>query len=517
MEINAVLLDVAAIQQYVFGSNKLKENLGASYLVEKIFEKNLKTAFENTCLQCDISDWKRTTRVKICDPDVEVEIGYIGGGNALLFFKDNDHAVKLAKEWTKILLIETPGLVPSIAIKKMECSALSDKNRFQLETGELFRMLRENKNEYQPQTILPRHGITAECSHTGLSAECYDEKDKVYISSVAMSKKCRADDANTELHNKFSDILEDKIFPMELDELGQQEGDNHISIVHIDGNNMGMKFRSCKTLKEIRDLSKSVRVATENSFKFLLEHIVKNYNHFYEKLNLAKNTLPIRPIIMGGDDITFISHGKLGIYFAKIFMEQFTREKVSGKNYLSACAGVAVTGTKYPFYRGYQLSEDLCKQAKKKAHEEDKLNSSWLDFHIAYGGFSGSIEDIRKNNYTTPRGDLCLRPYRVTGKCEDHLNFNDCLSGIKYLIGNELDNEWPRSKLKELREVLTLQTPAVRMFIKEMEFRGRSLPDIAGYKDAKNTGWIEQTTPYFDMLELMEFYPVKYINSGRGD
>ena len=162
------------------------------------------------------------------------------------------------------------------------------------------------------------------------------------------------------------------------------------------------------------------------------------------------------------------------------------------------------------------MSEDLCKQAKKKAHKEDKLNSSWLDFHIAYGGFSGSIDDIRKNNYMTPRGDLCLRPYRVTGECADHLNFNDCLSGIKYLIEN--DNEWPRSKLKELREVLTLQTPAIRMFIKEMEFRGRSLPDIAGYKDAKNTGWIdEHTTPYFDMLELMEFYPVKYINSGRGD
>jgi len=64
---------------------------------------------------------------------------------------------------------------------------------------------------------------------------------------------------------------------------------------------------------------------------------------------------------------------------------------------------------------------------------------------------------------------------------------------------------------------LTLQNPAVMMFIKEMEFRGKSLPDIAGYKDAKNTGWIEQTTPYFDMLELIEFYPVKYINSGRGD
>lgn len=508
MEITAVLMDVSAIQQYVFGSNKLKENLGASYLVGNIYEQYLNIAMKNLSIACDLQEWE-AGGIRICDEDIDVEIGYIGGGNALLFFKDNKNAVDLAKEWTKILLVETPGLVPSLAVKKIECSALSDENRFSSLMDGLFGSLRKNKTEYQPQTTLPRHGITAECSHTGLSAEWYDGKNNEYISSVAMAKIRKTDEANKILLNKFHNVLGDKIFPMELDKLGQQEGDSHISIVHIDGNNMGLRFQACKTLEEIRTLSTSVREATEQSFEALLKYIIIHNEYFSKTLDIEKNTLPIRPIILGGDDITFISHGKFGIHFAKIFLEAFTSQNVNDGKPLSACAGVAITRTKYPFYRGYQLSEDLCKQAKIKAHNEPDLNTSWLDFHIAYGGFSGSIEDIRKNHYTAPGGSLCLRPYRVTKERADYLNLSECLKGIQYLS----DNAWPRSKLKELREVLTLEPSAVNMFITKMEYRGKSLPDISG-TDARKTGWLEDITPYFDMLELMEFYPMDLITTG---
>ena len=272
---------------------------------------------------------------------------------------------------------------------------------------------------------------------------------------------------------------------------------------------MGLRFQACKTLEEIRALSKSVREATELSFEALLKYIINHYESLSKIAYIEKNTLPIRPIILGGDDITFISHGKFGIHFARIFLEAFTNQNVNDGKPLSACAGVAITRTKYPFYRGYQLSEDLCKQAKIRAHNEPDHNTSWLDFHIAYGGFSGSIEDIRKNHYTAPGGSLCLRPYRATGERADHLNLSECLNGIQYLS----DNDWPRSKLKELREVLTLAPSAVTMFITEMEYRGKSLPDISE-TDARKTGWLEGVTPYFDMLELMEFYPMDLITKG---
>jgi len=60
----AILFDTMSIQQYVFGSNKLKDNLGASYIVEHIYDYLKEKSDAN--------------------PN-DLEIGYIGGGNALVF------------------------------------------------------------------------------------------------------------------------------------------------------------------------------------------------------------------------------------------------------------------------------------------------------------------------------------------------------------------------------------------------------------------------------------------------
>ena len=58
----AILFDTLSIQNYVFGSNKLKENLGASFLVENVYKVLI-------------------TKEK----EQKLKVGYIGGGNALVF------------------------------------------------------------------------------------------------------------------------------------------------------------------------------------------------------------------------------------------------------------------------------------------------------------------------------------------------------------------------------------------------------------------------------------------------
>lgn len=544
--IYAVLLEVASIQKYVFGSNKLKENFGASYLVENVFEDNLKSAWKKIGLYTkDFERWMEWTKdenaaddfadeIRILNPDIEAEVGYIGGGNALLFFKDQEKAKNLAKEWSKELLVNTPGLNPNIAIDKIDSEYLNNKEEFPKSISSLFKKMTENKSKYQPQTTLPRYGITAECNRTGLSADCFDADKKVYISSVAKAKLDVAEAATDKLQDDFEKVLKNVYkFPKEFEELGQCDDDSHIAIVHIDGNSMGSAFKSCKTLREIRSLSKSVKSSTNKSVEELLGIIIEkieNDDYIYDYFDFNGHLLPIRPIIIGGDDITFVCPGKLGVYFAKIFMEKFAEKegtKGDEKIPLSSCAGVAITKTKYPFYRGYELAEGLCKSAKKKSRKED--NSSWLDFHLAYGGFSGELDDIRKENYEGAAGNLCLRPYRVVGKVNDHRDFSKCIKGIKHFKGMNDGDEgeeseskgWPNSKIKELREVLTMGSNSAKIFIQEMSYRDRTLPKIEGYPECKNTGWLlenkKQVTPYFDMLELMEIYPIKLEEKGMDD
>ncbi len=504
MIVTSVLLDATGIQQYVFGSNDLKENLGASYLVENIFEDTLKNLLEKLRIKNVSLDewWKNPQSVNIGRPDrpeIEMEIGYIGGGNALLLFKERNRAIAFTREWTKQLLIESPGLRTAISIDdNFETDNFSD------EIKSLHKKLNENKFIFQPQVILPRHGITAECSHTGFSAEkiVLEDDRLIPISSVAASKKAVKDKANEKLKEKFRKILGNNYeFPELIDDLGQHKDEsNYISIVHIDGNGIGERFKDCKNLIESRNLSRSVKNATEFAMGKILKNITNEYEKYKQHFILKNNNLPIRPIIFGGDDVTFVTDGRLGIYFADMFIKEFINMGVSDGKPLSACAGVAITKSKYPFYRGYELAEQLCREAKKRARKEK--DSSWLDFHIAQGGFSGTIQEIREKNYSVSEGNLCLRPYRIAEDMDDYRSLNSCINGMK-----ALKKTWPKSKLMELREMLTLGKTASKKFIQEMEFRGLELPDIKGRSYFKDDVWSDRETPYFDMIELARFYP----------
>lgn len=518
MAIYAVLIDTVSIQRYVFGSNKLKENLGASHLIQNVYKGHLERVANSifNSQQIDFKAWReKKAEYLINRDDVQFEVGYIGGGNALLFFMNKDKAEKFIKEWTKILLIETPGIVTAVACEEFNL----DDDKFETENKKLFKKLQENKYKFIPQTIIPRHGITAECSHTGYSMEEWSSSEDKYISSVAHAKIEAADKATEELKNKFKDILDEKYcFTNQLDELGQQKGeDSHIAIVHIDGNGMGERFRGTKSLKEIRELSDSVENATNESFRHLLSQIDIQFSKIKETLGYGerkkypeengRKILPIRPIIIGGDDITFVCDGRLGVYFAKIFLEAFERHEVSDGKKLSACAGVAITKTKYPFYRGYELSEQLCKNAKK-VRKDKQSNGSWLDFHIAYGGFSGTLEEIRISHYRSPQGELCFRPYKIGSK--DEYSFKSFVENTKKL------KKFPNSKIKELRQVLTLGEAANKTFVQEMEARGLELPKIDG-RSYEDKLFQDSKTPYFDMIELMEFYPSFELKDDKGE
>jgi len=512
-QVYAVLLDTVSIQGYIFSTNNLKENIGASRIVENIYDSHLKEVIKKLFAVSNddyYNAWEENPKKKaILEDSSHFEIGYIGGGNALLFFKEEKMAKEFIKRWSMRLLIHCPGLISACAMGKI------DFNDFSKSLKKLFKQLAENKSSFVPQTVIRRHGITAECPNTGYSAELWCEKlpEEKYVSSVSNAKIMGAEEANKKLQGILQDYgLADKYtFTDEIDKLGQtKKEDSHIAIVHIDGNDMGKRFQSQNDLLGLRRLSSSVRKAALNTFIEMLKGVVENIeNGKLEKEGIElqkekrKTILPLRPIVIGGDDITFVSEGRLGIWLAKIFLEEFQRQDVSDGEPLTACAGVAITKTKYPFYRGYKLSEDLTRSAKD-ARKNARDNGSWIDFHIAYGGFSGELKEIREYHYRTPSGDdLFLRPYKIT-------DLDELLNKV-----NELKRQFPRSKIMELRCVLYAGKNEQKLFLEELKARGLRLPE---YKEFKVDEIIlSKKTPYFDIIEIMDLYPEFALPGGENE
>ncbi|KAA5805723.1 Cas10/Cmr2 second palm domain-containing protein [Thermoanaerobacterium thermosaccharolyticum] len=518
MTLSAVLIDTVSIQEYIFSSNKLKENIGASYIVDKIYEYVLEEALKMTFnKKINMKEWKNTPNVvKINAPNEEFEIGYIGGGNALILFKDSDKAKSLIQNFSKLLLKKTPGLKTAFGV--MHDFDLGD---FKGSMKRLRENLRENKNKYFTNVTLLKYGFTLDCPRTNESAEqfeeqCIDpekfqdankqEKDRKFISSVSGSKLKISDQARDEIVRKIKDILKDKYtLTNDVEKLGQTEGKDYIAIVHIDGNKMGEKFANCTNLTEYRNLSIKVKEVTETAFKNMIEILINQIenNKIFDPENGEfklqkegdKTILPVRPIILGGDDITFISDGRLGIFLAEIFIKEFTKHSTNNES-LSACGGVSIVKTKYPFYRAYMLAEDLTDRAKQASRKE---NGSYIDFFISSSGWSGSLEGIINKHLSTVNGNLHFGPYRV-----DLINGEKSLENLRNII-REFKNV-PKSKVMKLREMLFEDKENAKIYVEELKAKGINLPKIKGFLYHVKI-WQYGKTPYFDAIELIDFYP----------
>jgi len=513
----AVLLDVVSIQKYIFSSNRLKVNLGASYLVDNIFKEELFEALKKTLgYDPDLFSWgKEPERIAVKDLDTDFEIGYIGGGNALLLFRQEGQARTFIQLWSRNLLLSSPGLQPASALLPVNSSFFTDSVVFVEAMDALFKKMAENKNYYFYNTALHKFGIVADCPFSLQSAETFivdaDEKSKYkYVSAGTKAKMEGAKKSTEQMQMIFRDILGEKYcIPDELDKLGQSDGESHIAVVHVDGNYMSRRFKNCPDLLARRKLSFSVKEASTKCMKGLFKYLVQilengdlnKKNGFTIKRDEKKRLLlPIRPIVLGGDDITFVTDGRLGVPLAEKLLNLMAGEKLDDGVPFYACGGVAIVKTKYPFCRAYEYAEELCTSAKEKAWREGE--SSWLDWHISYGSFAGNLEVIRKTALTAQKNPLIFGPYLVSGGEADHeKNIRFLKNGMEKLFS------WPRSKRKDLRQAISLGREETRKALKDFSKRSMKLPDVYPGRNYHDTGWDNDRTPYYDMVELMEFYP----------
>lgn len=505
--------EVAGIQKYIFSSNKLKVNLGASYIIEHILFKDL---LKEACKEFQnigklIDNWFNSESVEELEKgDNQFNIGFIGGGNAL-FYGDLQILNKVEINLKKLVLEYFPGI-------EIYSGIVQDSGTFKETSKHLNEKIKANRglNPFLNKTF--HNGFFSSCNISGDVALKWWKKEEKWVSDEVFSKICYVD-INNEANLKHEidllgpDLSKQYSFPLEFEQFSSNNDKAYISIVHIDGNNLGNAFIESNDLKETQNLSLKVRkVGTESLkavIKFgIIEKIVKSENE-YRLGNKILNTsegrviLPIRPIITGGDDITFICEGSLGVPLAKLLLDNFSTigiQNIQLNEGVFACAGIAIIKQKYPFYRGYKLCEDLIKQAKEASRIK---NGNYLSFMIAGYGTGTSLDDL-KEKYARP--DLFNNCYASDNETENSIYELEKLLKLFSEI-EDSKPKVPRNKLIEIRNALVNNRihdiwPTVRSRLKNIDNLWEPQ---------------EQKALTFDAIELVDFYNNAYLNNDKND
>lgn len=528
-----VVFGTASLQKYVFQSNRLKENVGASYLAAHWLGKGLVCA-----TQADTTGWDQYLTDHEIDmlenpvnKDKAVNLIYIGGGNAALLCQNEDIAKEIITTWSRKVLKQAPGLRVVVGYGTVKSSLAKAYRKALNNLGCCEEALPFGSTLYS----LP---VVRTCISTGQPASKRrvgeNNRDDELISQSAA---CKQDAAGTEkspgpaqdyIKEMFPSVLEKTEhlsdltrFALKLDEeLGGRKGESHIAIVHADGNGMGELLNRVidkdvpednEFLHNLRAFSASTTVLSHRVLEETLLHF-KEFLPLKDSLHNSPKIFPLRPIVFGGDDLTFVCDGRVGLHLASFYLKAFSNRsiKVCGNDEsVDACAGVAIVPTKFPFARAYDFADELCGLAKRHRREQGKSKGSWLDFQIIQGGVTSSIETLRDAQYRSLEGQtLHQRPYEVPKA------WNDCINVL-----NQFKSKWHRSRAKGLLQALTQGPIPTEFVVKAAQWRKTPLPYVKGMDaTAKKRGWTGGgRTPFFDPLEILDFYLDELLLKENGD
>lgn len=424
------MFEVSQKQSYIFGSNRLKENIINSSVIAWIMSPEY---FE----------------VVIDDETIfnkKDNLVYSGGGHIILEFSTKEKAVDFSKKIT----FEVHKCYPDIELFTTTMEYDCEKN-----PGDNLKKLTAK--------LETKKSVRSSVFHQGTFG--VEKIDASTLKSVLpeMEEKTDKELMPAGYHRACK-----------FEELGGTKNEhNFIAVIHIDGNAMGKRVEKLiassanlsweEYKRKMQSFSKAIDQDFKSAYKDMNETVVRNIeSQKLDCLDLKEEKFPVRRIITAGDDICFVSDGRIGIECAVSFIKSLNSQKnAEDQEGYSACAGVAIVHQKYPFYRAYELAEMLCGNAKKfgASLSADGTGSdiSAIDWHIEYGEMKDNLEEIRQEYETLDEKRLEMRPYIVCAsdrikEMEPVRNYANFRKLVKKIQNNEIS--YARGKMKELRSVL---------------------------------------------------------------
>ena len=506
-----VMYDVRGIQEYIFRTAKLRDAIGASAIVEDIVEDALKDAGGlGNRMQLQWYDEKNGPLDYRENEADDIQVLYIGGGNAFVVFSSRELAVRVNKRMAKYVIDKTYSLQLATAIVDKTDNYQKDFRNIRLEMDRI----KENMVVSKPIGAMPVMQVEKKTGYP-LTKE-WKDRGKETVSSTEAKLKAEAGIEKRKLEEKGSAYSR-------LEKYISEKGrDSMLAVVHIDGNNMGLRIReqteSLDTYEEAVSKMREISYNINHSYKEVFEEMENDFNTFAKKPKGKENNYFVMKVLTAGDDITYVCNASIAVATVEYFSRHISEKgmvKASNDNFqyrFSVCGGIAFFRSHFPFDIAYEVAEACCESAKRRAKDpanmDGNLIGNWFDFQFCQNVQSMNLERIRQKEYKTAGGEsLQLRPYFISVE-EMHSGFDKVkekpytLEKLKEYVGALVDgNKMPRSFAKRLRNTYPLGRSEAEAFDAFLKSRGTMLPEVL-YTKADG----EECATFYDAAEIMDYF-----------
>lgn len=406
---------VQGIQGFIFQTNKLQEIVGASELVEQICTSLFTETVEKKC------------NAKFNDDNAVLN----AAGNIKYIFDDEEACKSVVRVFPKTVMEFAPGITLSQsvvkfedgdfhnAVQKLEDNLRTQRNRPMRDLNIGLMGIERSRQTGLPVTHVKGDAHMDSGTYHKLYGEIRDEKGNRLVRKNTTQKLCE---------KSFREAHPTKL----AFDISNITGDNDwIAIIHADGNGLGRVVQKIGNSKDV------FKLFSVNLDKATTDAAVQAFNEVVKKEAEMSNIVPMRPIVLSGDDHTVICRADLAIPYAKAFLEAFEKETrlllgemlkknnvfTDGADHLTACAGVAFIKSSFPFHYGYRLAESLCDRAKKDTKNlcnssQGNLPASCLMFHKVQDSFVSDYDDLLTRELM-PQADISFEfgPYYLKDLC----------------------------------------------------------------------------------------------------
>ena len=446
-----VMLESSGNQNYIFGSNRLAEAIGASQLTLEAGVDVAMRATDAVFPECSLKfsgPLQELTQKLLAQSwgcaDGPTVINAMSG-KALIAVPDRASGRRLVQQATQIAVTEMPGLQFSGFVSEGSFAWSDTQHTLHNCSLEVHRGIAELRADaHQPIERYRQWPLADICATSGLPArEAHTDKgERLRASALALAKHRAIKRWSERVKSLGSDQA--RIVERFADLEARFDQARKWAVIHADGNGLGGIFQSfaekVDAVKAARtggagsvppnvhyartlcEFSMAIDAATQAAFSAAL-CVFLDAEEDREPANEVagedrRGFVPVVPIILGGDDLTAITDANRALAFTAEFLRQYEQQTrasqtiraLTGQQGLTACAGVAIIGRHYPFHHAYELAEALIGSAKSiKRHG----GGSALDFHVLFDSLTPDLEDSRRCD-----SDDCTdtQPYRLTMK-----------------------------------------------------------------------------------------------------